>query len=133
MPEAEWQARGPHAPDPETGRRARSIETHPQVQLKLLLDRMGINRGEVETWREGGGHDAGAIRGRAVANALAPADFTGKWTGLAAPDRRLTAVTAAELATPAEEAQAIALALRAALEEPGKTAALVTQIGRAHV
>src|SRR3546814_11890098 len=79
--------------------------------------------------------DAGASRGRAFANALAPADFTGKWTGLAAPDRRLTAVTAAELATPAEEAQAIALALRAALEEPGKTAALVTpdraQIGRA--
>src|SRR3546814_18300057 len=70
--------------------------------------------------------DAGASRGRAFANALAPADFTGKWTGLAAPDRRLTAVTAAELATPAEEAQAIALALRAALEEPGKTAALVT-------
>src|SRR3546814_18844361 len=64
--------------------------------------------------------DAGASRGRAFANALAPADFTGKWTGLAAPDRRLTAVTAAELATPAEEAQAIALALRAALEEPGK-------------
>src|SRR3546814_18089073 len=88
MPEAEWQALGPHAPDPDTGRRARSIETHPQFQLKLLLDRMGINRGEVETWREGGGHDAGAIRGRAVANALAPADFTGKWTGLAAPDRR---------------------------------------------
>src|SRR3546814_10012844 len=78
MPEAEWQALGPHAPDPDTGRRARSIETHPQFQLKLLLDRMGINRGEVETWREGGGHDAGAIRGRAVANALAPADFTGK-------------------------------------------------------
>src|SRR3546814_13415892 len=77
MPEAEWQALGPHAPDPDTGRRARSIETHPQFQLKLLLDRMGINRGEVETWREGGGPDAGAIRGRAVATALAPHDFTG--------------------------------------------------------
>ncbi|RIA45790.1 ATP-dependent helicase/nuclease subunit B [Hephaestia caeni] len=126
MPEAEWQALGPHEPDPVTGRRARSIETHPQFQLKLLLDRMGINRGEVETWREGGGHDAGAIRGRAVANALAPADFTGKWTGLAGADRRLTDVTAVELVTPAEEAQAIALALRQALEEPGKTAALVT-------
>src|SRR3546814_11836722 len=47
MPEAEWQALGPHAPDPDTGRRARSIETHPQLQLKLLLDRLGIKRGEV--------------------------------------------------------------------------------------
>src|SRR3546814_3584376 len=34
MPEAEWQALGPHAPDPDTGRRARSIETHPQFQLQ---------------------------------------------------------------------------------------------------
>ncbi len=126
MPEAEWQALGPHEPDPETGRRARPIETHPQFQLKLLLDRMGINRGEVETWREGGGHDAGAVRGRAVANALAPADFTAKWTELPGADRRLTGVAAAELATPAEEAQAIALALREALEIPGRTAALVT-------
>src|SRR5207237_190343 len=33
---------------------------------------------------------------------------------------------ALELADPAEEAQAIALALRGALEEPGRTAALVT-------
>src|SRR3546814_5279581 len=35
MPEAEWQALGPHAPDPDTGRRARSIETHPQFQLTI--------------------------------------------------------------------------------------------------
>jgi ATP-dependent helicase/nuclease subunit B len=126
MPEEEWQALGPHEPDPVTGRRPRPIETHPQFQLKLLLDRMGINRSEVETWREGGGHDAGAVRGRAVANALAPADFTAKWTGLPGSDRRLTGVVAAELATPAEEAQAIALALRGALETPGRTAALVT-------
>ena len=41
-------------------------------------------------------------------------------------ERRLTGVRALELADPAEEAQAIALALREALEEPGRTAALVT-------
>ncbi len=126
MPEEEWQALGPHAPDEATGRRRRSIETHPQFQLKLLLQRMGVNRGEFSVWREGGGHDAGKMRGRAVANALAPADFTAKWTTLPAEARRLTGVRVAELATPAEEAQAIALALREALETPGKTAALVT-------
>ncbi len=126
MDEAEWQSLGPHAPDPATGQRRRSIEAHPQFQLKLLLDRMGVNRAEVATWRDGGGHDAGAVRGRAVANALAPADFTGKWTTLPADARRLSDVRAVELATPAAEAQAIALALREALETPGKTAALVT-------
>lgn len=126
MDDAEWEALGPHAADVATGRRARAIESHPQFQLKLLLDHMGVNRAEVTTWRDGGGHDAGAARGRAVANALAPARFTGKWTSLSADARRLGKVRCAELATPAEEAQAIALALREALETPGRTAALVT-------
>ncbi len=119
MPDAEWDALMPAE--------GRAIETHPQFHLRQLLHRMGVGRGEVSRWRGGGeGADADAARGRAIANALAPADFTGKWTDLAAADRRLTGVTAAELATPADEAQAIALALREALEEPERTAALVT-------
>jgi ATP-dependent helicase/nuclease subunit B len=126
MPDDEWRALGPHEPDPVTGRRKRSIETHPQFHLKLLLDRMSVNRAEFSVWREGGGHDATIARGRAIANALAPADFTGKWTTLEADQRRLSGIAAAELATPAEEAQAIALALRQVLEEEGRTAALVT-------
>lgn len=126
MDDEEWQALGPHDPDPVTGYRRRAIETHPQFHLKLLLERMSVNRAEFDTWRDGGGHDATAARGRAIANALAPAEVTGKWTSLAAEDRRLAGIAAAELATPAEEAQAIALALREVLETPGRTAALVT-------
>jgi ATP-dependent helicase/nuclease subunit B len=126
MDEQEWQALGPHEPDPASGFRRRSIETHPQFHLKLLLERMDVNRTEFSLWRDGGGHDATAARGRAIANALAPAEFTGKWTSLEAEDRRLSGIAAAELATPAEEAQAIALALRETLEIPGRTAALVT-------
>ena len=52
------------------------------------------------------------------------------------PERRLTGVRCAELADGASEAQAIALALREALETPGRTAALVTPdrtLGRARV
>ncbi len=121
MPGEEWDALGPH------DAAARSIETHPQYHLKLMLERMSVGRAEVTRWRGGGeGADADAARGRAIANALAPADFTGKWTDLAAADRRLSGVTAVELATPAEEAQAIALALRGTLEVAGHTAALVT-------
>ena len=128
MPADEWDALGPHAPDPATGVIRRSIETHPQFHLKMLLQRMGAGRDEVRGWRgrSDEARDAEPARARAIANALAPAQFTGKWTDLPAADRRMAGVTAAELATPAEEAQAVALALREALETPGRTAALVT-------
>ncbi len=122
----QWAALGPHDPDPETGRRRPSIETHPQFHLKLLLDRIGVGRGEVQRWRWGGGRDAPAARGRAAGHAMAPPAFTAGWESLPPRERRLSGVRALELADPAEEAQAIALALREALEEPGRTAALVT-------
>ncbi|MGP1351952.1 MAG: double-strand break repair protein AddB, partial [Parasphingopyxis sp.] len=66
MPDEEWDALGPHEPDPDTGFRKRSIETHPQFALKLLLDRMGVARGEVARWRWGGGRDSPAVRTRAI-------------------------------------------------------------------
>ncbi|MEQ9663715.1 MAG: double-strand break repair protein AddB [Parasphingopyxis sp.] len=126
MPDEEWNALGPFEPDPQTGHRRRSIETHPQYALKLLLDRMGVARSEVRRWRWGGGHDAPAVRTRAISNAMAPAAFTGKWNALAPRERRLTGVRALECATSSEEAQVIALVLRETIEEPGRTAALVT-------
>ncbi|WP_426258581.1 double-strand break repair protein AddB [Sphingomonas sp. DC1600-2] len=126
MDEVEWQALGPHAPDPATGLTRRSIETHPQFHLKLLLERMSVNRSEVRLWRDGSDHDATVARGKAVANALASAEFTAKWTTLGPEQRRLGGIAAAELATPGEEAQAIALALREVAETPGRTGALVT-------
>ena len=119
MPDEEWDALGPN----EDGR---SEESHPQFHLKLLLDRMGIARGEVRLWRAAGRSAARAIRGRAVANAMTVADFSDKWNGLKPAERRLTGIRAAELPDQAAEAQAIALALREAVEIPGRTAALVT-------
>ena len=126
MVREEWDALGPHEADPATGARRRAIETHPQFHLKLLLDRMSVGRGEVALWRWGGGRDAPAVRSRAIAHAMAPAQFTERWQGLKPAERRLTGVRGLELADPAEEAQVIAIALREALEEPGRTAALIT-------
>jgi ATP-dependent helicase/nuclease subunit B len=126
MPGGEWDELGPHLPDEATGFRRRAVETPPQFHLKLLLDRMSVGRGEVALWRWGGGRDAPAARSRAIGHALAPPAFTGKWQGLKPAERRLTGIHALELADPAGEAQAIALALREALEAPGRTAALVT-------
>lgn len=125
MGEEQWDALGPFDED-ETGRRAPSLETHPQFHLKLLLHRMGFGRGEVRAWREESGPDAGTARGRAIATALAAPAFTAEWNGLHASKRRVAGITALEAATPAEEAQAIALKLRETLETPGATAALVT-------
>ena len=126
MDSDEWNALGPFDPDPVTGLARRSIETHPQFHIKLLLERMSVNRTEFRTWRDGSDHDATVARGKAVANALASAEFTAKWTTLGPEQRRIGGITAAELATPGEEAQAIALALREVAETPGRTAALVT-------
>lgn len=122
----EWAAIGPFEPDPVTGFRRRAMETHPQYALKLLLDRMGVARDEVALWRWGGGHDARAVRSRNISNAMLPPRLTVKWRDLKTEERSLAGVGALEVATPAEEAQAVAIALREALETPERTAALVT-------
>jgi ATP-dependent helicase/nuclease subunit B len=119
FPDEEWDALGPD----DDGR---GEANHPQFQLKLLLDRLGVARAEVQPWRRSGGGASSPARGRAVANAMAAPKFSHKWETLKAAERRLSGIRLAELPGPAAEAQAIALALREALETPGKTAALVT-------
>src|SRR5205085_12350442 len=119
LPDEEWDALGPD----DNGR---GEETHPQFHLKLLLDRMGVGRGEVQRWRQAGRASSSPARARSVANAMAAPEFSHKWPTLNAAQRRLTGIRLAELPDSASEAQAIALALREALETLGKTAALVT-------
>jgi ATP-dependent helicase/nuclease subunit B len=119
MPDVEWEALGPDED-------RRGEETHPQYHLKLLLDRIGVARGEVRAWPATGRSSSSAARGRAVANAMTAADFSPKWTVLKPSERRLSGIKVAELTDPAAEAQAIALAMREALETPERTAALVT-------
>lgn len=119
LPDDEWEALGPD----ENGR---GEATHPQFHLKLLLDRMGIARGEVRLWPASGRAASPSVRSRAVTAAMTSADFSDRWNGLRPAERRLSGVRAAELPDAAAEAQAIALALREAVETPGRTAALVT-------
>jgi ATP-dependent helicase/nuclease subunit B len=122
----EWDAIGPFDPDPVTGRARPAHETHPQYALKRLLDRMSITRDEVALWRWGSEHDARAVRARNISNAMLPPLLTGKWRDLKTAERSLAGIEALEVATPGDEAQAIAIALREALETPERTAALVT-------
>ena len=122
----EWDALGPFDVDPDTGRAPRGEETHPQYHLKTLLKRMGTSRRDVRRWTAESEIDATPARGRMIATALSPAEFTHDWSALKPGQRNLSGVSALEAATPAEEAQAIALALRGVLENDGRTAALVT-------
>src|SRR5437762_618203 len=119
LPDDEWDALGPH----EEGR---GQATHPQFHLKLFLDRLGIARDEVQQWRRSGATASSPARSRAIANAMAAPQYSHKWQTLKPIERRLSGIRLAELPDPGAEAQAIALALREALETPGKTAALVT-------
>ena len=126
MSAEEWEAIGPFDPDPVTGFRRRAEESHPQYALKRMLDRIGVARDEVTLWRWGGGHDARAARGKALSNAMLVPACTAKWSSLKGAERTLGGVRLLEAPTPAQEAQAIALLLREAIETPGRTAALVT-------
>ena len=119
MPGEEWDALGP-------GDDGRGEETHPQYHLKRLLERIGAAREGVRVWPGGGRASSPAVRGRAVAHAMVAAEYSDRWTSLAPAERRLTGIRVAELPDPASEAQAIAIALREAVETPGRTASLVT-------
>lgn len=119
LPDEEWDALGPDE-------RGKGEQTHPQFHLKLLLDRMGVARSDVRLWPRVGLAASTPQRARAVTNAMASARFSDKWSDLGPSERRLGGIRTAVLADSAAEAQAIALAIREALETPARTAALVT-------
>jgi ATP-dependent helicase/nuclease subunit B len=96
---------------------------HPQFGLKLLLDKLGVTRGEVGLWR-GVSAEAQSARARLLSLALDPlADRQTLGAGLAAG---LEGVARLDCLGPQQEAGAIALLMREVLETPERTAALVT-------
>jgi ATP-dependent helicase/nuclease subunit B len=98
--------------------------THPAFALKQLIDALDRTPDSIAPWPHLSAADCSAERLHMVAQAFLPADQTAAWRGssTALPDN----VAVLEAAHPAEEAQAIALAMRAALDVPDQTAALVT-------
>jgi ATP-dependent helicase/nuclease subunit B len=100
--------------------------THPQYHLKLLLNRMGVNRGEVAPWRRRGLAAAAPERSHAISSVFLPPEASKAWIDLPPEKRRLSGVRVMESAHPEAEAQAIALLIREAVAEPEKRVALVT-------
>lgn len=101
---------------------------HPQHGMRQLLAKMDATRADVEAWTDRAPHRA---RVRLLAEALRPAAKTPAWRDLVEERRTdiadgLRGLSIVVAHTPSEEALVIALALREAIETPGKTAALVT-------
>ncbi len=102
--------------------------THPQYGMVRLLDRIGIGPEAVGIWTAGLEPSASPDRIALIRAALRPplADPEGAAAPVFDPTAALDGVSVLDCAGPQEEAGAIALALRHALESPGRTAALVT-------
>ncbi len=109
MPEHAWEELG---------------DAHPQAGLARLLGALSASRGDVRPWPSAVLDTATAARCATLSRALLPANALMEWQQ-AGP----AAVDGLALLSPAdqqEEAAAIAMVLREALETPGATAALVT-------
>ncbi|WP_086619768.1 double-strand break repair protein AddB [Erythrobacter tepidarius] len=105
---------------------AQDALTHPQYHLKLLLNRMGVNRAEVRPWHRRGMSAAEPARSRAISSLFLPPQASRSWSTLDPDKRRLAGVRLLTSVTIEEEAQAIALLVREALETPEKRVAVVT-------
>ncbi len=100
--------------------------THPQYHLKLLLNRMGVNRAEVQQWHRRGAGASQPARSRAISSLFLPPQASRSWANLEADHRRLAGVRLLASPTIEVEAQAITLLVREALEQPEQRIAVVT-------
>lgn len=99
-------------------------EGHPQAGLARLLRRLGATRGDVKTWPSRATDNLLAARAKALSMAMLPASALSEWQH--APPIETEGLSLLPASDTQEEAAAIALALRHALETPSATAALVT-------
>jgi ATP-dependent helicase/nuclease subunit B len=121
MSGAEWDELGPHDRlEGEVKARA-AHENHPQFHLKLLLNRMGFGREEVQRIGDKLGPSV-----QAIADIFCLPTATAEWRELPRIRKQLPHVRFMLSEDSSEEARAIAILLRASLEQPEQRAALVT-------
>jgi ATP-dependent helicase/nuclease subunit B len=109
--------------------KAEPAHSHPQFAMRALLRRIGIERQDVLQLASPAAHG----RERLVSEALRPAAATEQWQArlvdadfAARADAAVRSLAVIEAANAEEEALAIAIALREVMEDPRRTAALVT-------
>jgi ATP-dependent helicase/nuclease subunit B len=122
MANQEWDSLGPHQ-HVEGEPKRRDAETHPQFHLKLLLEEMAVGREEIGSFGAG---KASAALNATVASAFGNAAGSEDWQTLPPAIRKMPHVRALVAQDVAEEAKAIAILIRQALEVPEKRVALLT-------
>jgi ATP-dependent helicase/nuclease subunit B len=103
-------------------------DTHPQHALKDLLAHMKLERKDIKPWPYSN-NQSNIARHRLIQQATLSTNVTDSWRDLSPttiPPEAMHGLSRLEVNHMQEEAQAIALILRATLETPDKTAALVT-------
>jgi ATP-dependent helicase/nuclease subunit B len=100
--------------------------THPGYALKILIDALDRTPDSIAPWPFASAADCPPTRTHFVASAFLPADFSHQWRSDTVVQTDSEAISVIEAAHPAEEALAIALAMRRALDVPNQSIALVT-------
>lgn len=103
--------------------------SHPQFGMKQLLRALNVERSGVQPWPMTEARPA-SPRAALLGEVMRPAETTDRWAELTGASLHLDAamegLTLIEAPTPRQEAGALALAMREALEVPERTAMLVT-------
>jgi ATP-dependent helicase/nuclease subunit B len=119
MAKDDWDALGPIKRE---GLPDSAEETHPFYHLKLLFDRMAIGRDELQLFPQ----TSFAATLRPAERVFDRPDAVVDWTGLQKSQKQLPQVRLMVSNDSAEEALAISILIRQALETPEKRIALVT-------
>lgn len=118
--------------DEESWRGVAEAPEHPQFGLKKLLDALEISRCDVKILNGPRAPKSLNARARLISEAMRPSATTQSWhTFIADADKlhvtaALANVSLIEAPSAPDEAEAVALILREAVEMPGRTAALVS-------
>jgi ATP-dependent helicase/nuclease subunit B len=122
LPDARWDDLSPSTDDSPSFARRRNVEVHPQFHLKHLLELMGIDRSEIDVLPTA----SSAPEAVAISEIFCLPEHSIYWQELPPTRKSLPHAKWLEAEDSAQEAKAIALRIRGALEVTGKRVALIT-------
>lgn len=117
-----WDDLSASTDDVQGPSRRRNVEVHPQFHLKHLLELMGIDRSEIDVLPTARPEPKGA----AISEIFCLPEHSVQWQGLPALRKSLPHAKWLEAEDSAQEAKAIAVRIRSALEVAQKRVALIT-------
>lgn len=117
-----WDDLSPTTEDGHGFARRRNLEVHPQFHLKHLLELMGVGRSEIDILPTARAESKGA----AISEIFCLPEHSVLWQGLPALRKSLPHAKWLEAEDSTQEAKAIAVRIRGALEEAQKRIAVIT-------